>query len=176
MVDVAMDMLDAILNIKHPGTGKPIVMRIGLHTGNIVGGVIGSKTLRYDIWGTDVLVGNKMESEGIPGGLVVSEDTRLALLGEEDLEFRPHRVVPAKGRGDVMTFQVIKTVTNPDGTQRKIGDVEIEGDGHGGELEALAAQAALLQGGAAAGEAADGTPGPKTVGLARSPADVSPLH
>lgn len=177
MVDVAMDMLDAIQNIKHPGTSKPIVMRIGLHTGNIVGGVIGSKTLRYDIWGTDVLVGNKMESEGIPGGLVVSEDTRLSLLGEEDLEFRPHRLVSAKGRGDVMTFQVIKTVTNSDGTIRKVGDVEIEGDGHGGELEALAAQAALLQSQTAGGGAAVvRTPAAKAGGLARSPADVTPAY
>ncbi|KAA0160439.1 hypothetical protein FNF31_04308 [Cafeteria roenbergensis] len=140
MVNVAMDMLQAIKKIKHPGTGEPLVMRIGLHTGDIVGGVIGSKTLRYDIWGTDVLVANKMESEGIPGGLVVSHDTRLALIGVENLEFRPHKDVVAKGRGTIKTFQVIKKVKT-DGGMIRIGDVELDGDGHGGELDALRQQA-----------------------------------
>ena len=156
MVDVAMEMTEVMKGIRHPGTGEPLVMRIGLHTGDIVGGVIGSKTLRYDIWGTDVLVANKMESEGIPGGLVVSVDTRLALLGEEGLEFRPHQTVTAKGRGEVPTFQVIKTEIR-EGVQVRIGDVEIEGDGHGGEFAALQREAALLA--AAQGAGAPKSPG-----------------
>jgi class 3 adenylate cyclase len=39
-------------------------MRIGIHTGRIVGGIIGTKVVRYDIFGQDVLIANKMESNG----------------------------------------------------------------------------------------------------------------
>jgi len=51
-------------------------MRIGIHTGSIIAGVVGTKQLRYDIWGQDSLIANSMESAGIPGGIVVSDKTR----------------------------------------------------------------------------------------------------
>ncbi|CAD7936409.1 unnamed protein product [Amoebophrya sp. A25] len=47
-------------------------MRVGLHLGTFVGGVIGQRKLRYDIWGVDVLVTNKMESSGQPGQICAS--------------------------------------------------------------------------------------------------------
>lgn len=47
-------------------------MRIGLHHGKCVGGIIGSGRLRYDIYGVDVLTGNLMESSGQPGRVCVS--------------------------------------------------------------------------------------------------------
>ena len=46
---------------------KKLDMRIGIHTGSIVGGIIGTKIVRYDIFGPDVLIANKMESNGIAG-------------------------------------------------------------------------------------------------------------
>lgn len=42
-------------------------MRIGVHSGNIISGVIGSVKYQYDIWSKDVDIANKMESEGVPG-------------------------------------------------------------------------------------------------------------
>jgi class 3 adenylate cyclase len=50
-------------------------MRIGVHTGKIVAGIIGSKIVRYDIFGENVMIANKMESNGIAGKVVVSEHT-----------------------------------------------------------------------------------------------------
>ena len=50
-------------------------MRIGLHTGEVIAGCIGTKQFRYDIWGKDCLVANSMESNGIPSGIVVSSST-----------------------------------------------------------------------------------------------------
>ena len=46
---------------------KNLNMRIGIHTGSIVGGIIGTKIVRYDIFGPDVLIANKMESNGLAG-------------------------------------------------------------------------------------------------------------
>lgn len=50
-------------------------MRIGIHTGKVVGGIIGTKLVRYDIFGQDVLIANKMESNGIEGQICISEST-----------------------------------------------------------------------------------------------------
>jgi len=50
-------------------------MRIGIHTGNIIGGVIGTDIVRYDIYGPNVLIANKMESNGERGRIMISEAT-----------------------------------------------------------------------------------------------------
>lgn len=55
---------------------KEMNMRIGIHTGNIIGGIIGTDIVRYDIYGRDVLIANKMESNGVPGRVMVSETTK----------------------------------------------------------------------------------------------------
>lgn len=54
-------------------------MRIGIHTGTIIAGIIGSTIVRYDIFGPDVLKANKIESNGIPGRISVSSDTKKML-------------------------------------------------------------------------------------------------
>jgi len=50
-------------------------MRIGVHTGKIIGGISGTNIVRYDIYGPDVVIANKMESEGVPGFINVSDIT-----------------------------------------------------------------------------------------------------
>lgn len=54
-------------------------MRIGIHTGNIYGGIIGTEIVRYDIYGRDVLIANKMESGGVEGKIMISENTKKIL-------------------------------------------------------------------------------------------------
>jgi len=39
-------------------------MRIGVHTGSVIGGIIGTEVVRYDLYGADVMIANKMESSG----------------------------------------------------------------------------------------------------------------
>jgi len=51
-------------------------MRIGIHTGSIIEGVIGTDIVRYDIYGPDVLIANKMESNSLPGKILVSHVTK----------------------------------------------------------------------------------------------------
>ena len=54
-------------------------MRIGIHTGDVYGGVIGTELVRFDLYGEDVVLANKMESNGIAGQICVSETTKYLL-------------------------------------------------------------------------------------------------
>ncbi|OQS06423.1 phospholipid-transporting ATPase, partial [Thraustotheca clavata] len=73
LLQMAMDMHDEVAKIRDPMTNEPLQMRIGVHLGNMIGGVIGDTTLRYDMWGLDAMFANTLESNGLPGGVVVSE-------------------------------------------------------------------------------------------------------
>ena len=75
VMKMAYNMIDVINeeNVKH---GSSLDMRIGVHTGEVIAGIIGSNIVRYDIWGPDVLIANKMESNGTPGMVKVSQDTK----------------------------------------------------------------------------------------------------
>ena len=70
MVQVGIEMIRVIQDEQGDSSNtaaRKLNMRIGIHTGKIVGGIIGTKLVRYDIFGSDVLVANKMESNGIAG-------------------------------------------------------------------------------------------------------------
>ena len=59
-------------------------MRIGIHTGSSVAGIIGTDLVRFDVYGKDSVIANKMESGGEPGKINVSLSTRQML---EKLDF-----------------------------------------------------------------------------------------
>jgi class 3 adenylate cyclase len=82
VMKMAYSMIEVIKeeNLKHSSS---LDMRIGVHTGEVIAGVIGTNIVRYDIWGPDVLIANKMESKGTPGRVKCSEDTRLMLESRE---------------------------------------------------------------------------------------------
>ena len=64
---------------------KNIDIRIGINSGKVVAGIIGSKVVRYDIFGSGVLIANKIEHNGIAGRLSISEDTRKILVSQPDI-------------------------------------------------------------------------------------------
>ena len=92
MIEVIKEInLSKKLDIKNKESCDGFNMRIGIHTGNIITGMIGQK---LDIFGENVAIANKMESNGVPGEVVISEETKYILSGipkiNEFLEFKPH--------------------------------------------------------------------------------------
>jgi len=78
VVLVGFEMIEIIRKVREESKDpnlKNLDMRIGIHTGKIVGGIIGTKVVRYDIFGNDVLIANKMESNGVDSQVVISEAT-----------------------------------------------------------------------------------------------------
>jgi len=121
-VAFALDMLVETRRIREE-TGLPVHIRIGIHTGKVIGGVIGTTRPRYLIWGEDTLIGNKMESTGIVGGIQVSEMAALRLQ-QEGFEFVPHQVVDVSYKGD---DNAVRALGN-----KWQGEEEMEGGGGGG--------------------------------------------
>jgi class 3 adenylate cyclase len=56
--------------------GQYLDIKIGIHTGKVVAGIIGSKVVRYDIFGEGVVIGNKIVQASNPGNVTISEETK----------------------------------------------------------------------------------------------------
>lgn len=101
VADMAIDMFEAIkrLNIQND---SDIRIRVGIHTGPVVAGVIGKNKFNYDLWGDAVNVASRMESHGVPGRIQISEATHAHLKGRFILEKRG--IIEVKGKGEMVTY------------------------------------------------------------------------
>lgn len=99
--DLALAMQDAIS--RHvDDRGEPMMLRIGISSGPVVAGVIGRRKFAYDIWGDAVNTAARMESQGVPGRIQVSNAT--AALLRTTFELEPRGAMEVKGKGVVETW------------------------------------------------------------------------
>lgn len=109
-------------------------MRIGIHTGKIVGGIIGTKVVRYDIFGQDVLIANKMESNGAAGSVVISDSTYKLILKNnfvaDTFYFTEHREVEIGVIGKkIMAYKVEQIDAEADDSSEEYSEEEQNLDG-----------------------------------------------
>ncbi len=98
---LALDMRAAVTAIA-ASSGRALSIRIGISSGPVVAGVVGTKKFFYDVWGDTVNVASRMESTGEPGKIQVSEAAHALLAGKFDLESRGE--IEVKGKGKMRTW------------------------------------------------------------------------
>ncbi|XP_026989667.1 adenylate cyclase type 2b isoform X1 [Tachysurus fulvidraco] len=113
-VKMGLDMCEAIKKVRD-ATGVDINMRVGVHSGNVLCGVIGLQKWQYDVWSHDVTLANHMEAGGVPGRVHISSVTLEHLKGAYKVEAGDGQVRDSylKEHG-IVTYLVI----NPKGERR----------------------------------------------------------
>ena len=107
---LALDIRDHI-EAMPPVRGHKPSLRIGINSGALVGGVIGTHKFQYDLWGDAVNIAARMESQGVPGRIQITEATR-ALLGDE-FSCEPRGTIEVKGKGEMNTWFVSHAHQDP---------------------------------------------------------------
>ena len=105
---MALDMLGAVASCCRKDE-LPVDIRIGIHTGPAVAGVIGTKKFAYDVWGDTVNTASRMESSGETGRIQISALVAAILESEfaGDFEIEERGTVEVKGKGRMKTYWLV---------------------------------------------------------------------
>ncbi|MGK7950060.1 MAG: adenylate/guanylate cyclase domain-containing protein [Xenococcaceae cyanobacterium] len=101
IAEMALDMQEAIAQFNRE-TDKTLSLRIGINTGAVVAGVIGTKKLSYDLWGDAVNIACRMESHGIPNYIQVTASTYEIL--KDKYIWQSRGKIHIKGKGEMSTY------------------------------------------------------------------------
>jgi class 3 adenylate cyclase len=109
VVDLGLAMIEVAAHAEHH-LGD-LRLRVGVHTGPVIGGVIGHDKFAFDIWGETVNIASRLESQGIPGRLQVSAETWSRV--QDAFEAEPRGQVRVRGYGLLETHLIVGRRRSP---------------------------------------------------------------
>jgi class 3 adenylate cyclase len=101
IAEMALQIRDEVPRHVDP-SGQPLAVRIGMDTGPVVAGVIGTSKFIYDLWGDTVNTASRMESDGVAGCIQVTERTYQRL--RDGYRFERRGPIQVKGKGEMITY------------------------------------------------------------------------
>jgi class 3 adenylate cyclase len=110
LAEFALEALGSMQGMRYPD-GTALEIRLGMHTGPAVAGVIGQTKFAYDIWGDAVNIASRMESSGVPGRIHVTEEIYAKLKSE--FVFEERGAIDIKGMGLMRTYFLVEKIGNP---------------------------------------------------------------
>ena len=105
LLQMGLAMITKLAELKET-FGLPLEMRVGIHSGPVAAGIIGEKRFLYDVWGDTVNIAARLEANGQPGHVHLSEETKLALTQGKNYPLISTGGVHLKGKGFVESYLV----------------------------------------------------------------------
>jgi len=115
IVEGAFEILDIVkeINDANPTLPSQLQVRVGINSGDVIAGIVGTTKPQYDCWGDTVNLSSRMESSGVPSEIQITEETFSLLPAYLQKRFVVRIAVPIKGKGLIDTY-----ITNIHGKKR----------------------------------------------------------